>query len=834
MATFTNAEALFGSTNGLACFTYEQTYGNWNYSLVARTDFDDPIEIGYKGATLSCLYYNVTHYHHWWGYELHYRDVNCLIRLIFTDGGTADYWLTGKNHTYNHVVDISGHKGRKVKAIEVYSSYCLYNHCYGYWQYWLCGYMYIGSIQITNIVDKIQNQSNQIDFKVGSNYLSLLNNPSISKLLDLTGNVKNSNSAFNNLHSELCTIPTCDTSIAYEYKMSSTPAETNNAKLFLRYRDIKSNQILGGVSIVITYYGGVEYTVLDKETLYTSQDLLFTLPDGKFIEKITLTVSEMKYLEEASIGLLQIYNNVPSSINSSFKQYPALQGTAADTDRTHYTLLDVNPINVKMNGYLMMNENGIYLLPGSNVIRKQKFQPDATSEPALRVGDIWLDYSQEPLLAYRYTQDGWTQCHDVPIGFVTLYWSDAETTITKSNAALNVTCNTSVFAQQAVHTGSYTFVYKNSKWTYKDANVTMSRWGITITGTPAENNSITIAFTASVSSIEKIDTYKINQNGYNVNAFTNYAGAVRGKDGRDGVAGRDGINGRDGEKGERGPAGIGVPTGGTVGQLLVKTTNSNYGTDWTSVVPTGGIKGQFLAKKSNANFDTEWGNVASTALFNGGRAGQALVKKSDSDLDFDWTSALPAGGTTGQALIKSSNTDFETRWETLKAVPAGGNINQALVKLSNSDFDYGWGDVAGGGGDVDFIELKINMFFSGQTKGYQSLTTEDFKTISCIDGTFDNGAEVISTYWNEAKRYIYNSSAGAIVYRLKAFDQVIRGFLFKSLKEGEVAFYYSIDGGSNWLQIEESKEYSVTTSNFMVKIEQQSGSTLSGIGILFR
>ena len=834
MATLTNVESMFGSTGGLATFTYEQTYGNWYRSLLTRTEFDDPIEISRNGATFSCLYQNVYIYNHWWGRELYYRECYAQVKLIFTDGSVTEFALTGSNYTYNYSRDLSAFKGKKVKAIEVYANYVLYNHCYGYWQYWLLGYLQIGSIQITNIVDKVQNQSNQISFKVGSNYLSLLDTYETTRLINATGDIKVSNSAFSNLSNKMCEIPTSDHSFFYEYTMAETPAETNNAKLFLRYRDEKSNQILGGLSIEVTYYGGVKYTVLEKQALYTSQDLLFTLPDGKFIEKVTIVATETKYLEKCSIGLFQIYNNVPSAANAEFKQYPSLQGTAADTDRTHYTLLDVKPIDVKTNGYLMMNENGIYLLSGSNVIRKSKVQPTETSDPRLTIGDIWLDYSQEPLIAYQYTQDGWIQCHDVPIGFVTLYWTTPTTTVTRSNTALTVNCNTSKFAQQAVYSGSYVFTYSDSKWTYQDKETQLSLWGITVTGTAAESNTVTVDFVASTSSIQSIDTYKINQNGYNVNAFTDYAGAVRGKDGRDGVAGRDGINGRDGVKGERGDPGIGVPEGGNVGQLLVKTTNDNYGTAWTSVVPTGGIKGQFLAKKTNSNFDTEWSTVASTALFNGGRAGQALVKKSDNDLDFDWTSALPAGGTTGQALVKTSNTDYETNWETLKSVPAGGNTNQALVKLSNNDFDYGWGDVAGGGGDTDFIDLKMNLFFDGQTKGYQILKTEDFKTIVSIDETLLDGAAVVSSYWNESKRTIYNSSSATISYRLKAFENVVRGFYLQALKKGEVNFSYSIDGGETWQPIEEATAYSVTTTGFILKIDQAIGSSLNGIGILFK
>jgi hypothetical protein len=57
--------------------------------------------------------------------------------------------------------------------------------------------------------------------------------------------------------------------------------------------------------------------------------------------------------------------------------------------------------------------------------------------------------------------------------------------------------------------------------------------------------------------------------------------------------------------------GVGVPVGGSQGQVLAKTTSSNYDTAWvdpTLGVPQGGTQGQFLVKNSNNNYDTKWEN----------------------------------------------------------------------------------------------------------------------------------------------------------------------------------------------------------------------------------
>jgi hypothetical protein len=60
--------------------------------------------------------------------------------------------------------------------------------------------------------------------------------------------------------------------------------------------------------------------------------------------------------------------------------------------------------------------------------------------------------------------------------------------------------------------------------------------------------------------------------------------------------------------------GIGVPIGGSQGQVLVKSTNNNYDTTWADPsigVPAGGSIGQFLVKKTNNNYDTIWQDLPS-------------------------------------------------------------------------------------------------------------------------------------------------------------------------------------------------------------------------------
>jgi len=77
----------------------------------------------------------------------------------------------------------------------------------------------------------------------------------------------------------------------------------------------------------------------------------------------------------------------------------------------------------------------------------------------------------------------------------------------------------------------------------------------------------------------------------------------------DSLVGPAGKKGKDGEDGLNGRPGIGIASGGTTGQVLVKTTDTSYDTGWTSVLTsnTTGITGATaitnVVKISQADYD---------------------------------------------------------------------------------------------------------------------------------------------------------------------------------------------------------------------------------------
>lgn len=87
------------------------------------------------------------------------------------------------------------------------------------------------------------------------------------------------------------------------------------------------------------------------------------------------------------------------------------------------------------------------------------------------------------------------------------------------------------------------------------------------------------------------------------------------------------IAGPSGPSGPAGTNGIGIPVGGTTGQSLIKSSNSNYAVSWGTVtgapgdpgpagigVPAGGSSGQILSKVSGNDYETAWINNSSIGL----------------------------------------------------------------------------------------------------------------------------------------------------------------------------------------------------------------------------
>lgn len=649
------------------------------------------------------------------------------------------------------------------------------------------------------------NQSPFLQFKIGSNYLKLLNSDEGAvKLIDeSTGSSSSSEELLDQIwgNSYLYQITPFVDSISSIYTFDSPTEETNNAKLFFSYRDFEAGEILRGLSITITYAGGATYKLLDNISIFESKDFLLDIPNGKYLTKIEIYISGGEQLIGCSIGNVQIYNNVNSSL--SFTQYPLIYGSSGNSEK-YYMLSNQDDIEVQHSGYIMLGEEGIYILPGTNVITKQK------KEPANPInGDVWFDLSSEPLGAYIYQNGVWDTFLDVPVGYVTVDYLNPTASAEISGTGITAaSINVTKFITQTTASGTYEFTYTSSAWKYYNNTVNLTDWGISITGTPANGDTITVDFDIGSATITNVEQYPINQNGYNINAFTTNIASIPGRDGRDGQNGKDGKNGT---PGPQGPAGVGIPT--------------------------GGLTGQILAKASNANYVTKWTNVVSNALFDGGTAGQTLIKNSNNDLDFGWGNiqVLPTGGTSGQALVKNSSTNYDASWQSLHEIPAQGNTNQVLTKLSNDSYDVAWMNPSGGVSQASLnkMDFKTSMYFKASIDGYTNLLIEQFIG---LDGVNATDRPTVLTYFNAMDDVIENTSGDTLTFRLveTTFPIAINYIELEADYTGTVTFKYSIDSGETYVNFPEDQMLQVTTSTLILKIEMAVGANLGNVAIFVK
>ena len=144
-----------------------------------------------------------------------------------------------------------------------------------------------------------------------------------------------------------------------------------------------------------------------------------------------------------------------------------------------------------------------------------------------------------------------------------------------------------------------------------------------------------------------------------------------------GVKGDKGDTGETGATGPAGPAGQGIPSGGTTGQYLVKSSNTSYDTAWStlnlsSYATQSWVNAQgFLTSSSLTGYATQ--SWVTTQL------GSYLTTSTAASTYAPIAHQVPAGGTTGQILAKTSSTDWALGWTTI--VPGDRYLTSSTTSL---------------------------------------------------------------------------------------------------------------------------------------------------------
>ena len=169
----------------------------------------------------------------------------------------------------------------------------------------------------------------------------------------------------------------------------------------------------------------------------------------------------------------------------------------------------------------------------------------------------------------------------------------------------------------------------------------------------------------------------------------------------------DGAKGEDGDPGPAGQDGVGVPEGGTTGQVLKKKSGIDYDTEWADEeggtghgIPSGGTQGQVLRKTSNDDYDADWSDDEGGQIIQVESLPTASSTEEGNIYQYIGTTG---GGLTNGYFYECVFDDPDYIWQAkavqdpgqaLNGIPAGGTANQILQKHSNTDYDAEWVDPA--------------------------------------------------------------------------------------------------------------------------------------------
>ena len=188
----------------------------------------------------------------------------------------------------------------------------------------------------------------------------------------------------------------------------------------------------------------------------------------------------------------------------------------------------------------------------------------------------------------------------------------------------------------------------------------------------------------------------------------------RGETGPQGTQGIQGIQGPAGPQGATGPAGPGVPSGGSTGQVLKKTSGSDYAAEW--------------AAEDEDTFRVTYG-TSTWADIGGAIVDGKIVWCPYQNRKYYLTRTLPNGPDVW-CLFTAANKDGSISWIELDSrsntwtndstsapyskpsggipasdlasgvplIPSGGSTGQVLSKASGTDYDVEWTAPSGGGG----------------------------------------------------------------------------------------------------------------------------------------
>jgi hypothetical protein len=305
----------------------------------------------------------------------------------------------------------------------------------------------------------------------------------------------------------------------------------------------------------------------------------------------------------------------------------------------------------------------------------------------------------------------------------------------------------------------------------------------TITSTASTFGSISGTFAADQSTI--------------AGTITAITGTVNGSVGVPGPQGPSGPTGNTGPQGDPGPPGVGVPSGGTTGQYLVKASGTSYDTVWQTLsisgyateawvtagfYPLTGNPSGFLTsaaltpylpkaggyitgdlQSSNNSAYRSWDGAYNTSVLKGDYLQLTNSNTGGNALTIEWSGiTFPSGKQTvhypGTSILSGYATEA---WVTAgfapiaAGQPASGTVGQVLTKNSGTSYDSSWQTLIPG--DRYLTTSTTSLTVSNGTKTLTVGTGLSYSpqqdVVISYDGTAHMHAVVTS----------YNSTSGAMV-----------------------------------------------------------------------
>lgn len=266
-----------------------------------------------------------------------------------------------------------------------------------------------------------------------------------------------------------------------------------------------------------------------------------------------------------------------------------------------------------------------------------------------------------------------------------------------------------------------------------------------------------------------------------------------GADGKDGINGQDGytpvkgvdyFDGVDGKDGIDGKDGVGVPTGGTTGQALIKSSDNDFETVWGNV----SVETITYIEKNDKNNPFILADHEPGVYVFPTKQTKVWYKLSDKyDLALD---AKMQGNFL--FLIKTPTDTMEINTEIAMYFNPNGNFTSIQIysnELCGISVDSVWGD-------YNFVNATTEQYISG-VKIFNALP--ESKVIPTTDKQFTN------------KKYVDDAVANAGGGIAEETDPTVPSFV-KNITEEDIAKWNESGGGVYYVETSQSKPFNIGTA----------------------